>query len=75
MKFETIEIPQHIIFKVYGVNTIEELEAAQAEEKKYWCAGHPGHNTDVYFVPDGINKECEKHHYRCTKCDKIAQIG
>ena len=42
-------------------------------ESDLWCMC--GKNEDVYYLPDGINLDCSKHHYRCTSCHAIVQIG
>ena len=32
-------------------------------------------DAGAYFVADGIDKNCQKHHWKCKRCDKIKQIG
>jgi len=73
---EVIEISQDIMDKVdiaiYG--SLENARVAKIAEAKLWCSGHKI-NYGVYYVPDGKNKQCFKHHYRCNYCRKIVQIG
>lgn len=73
MNIITIEITDDMLISAYGVCTIEEVRAIQREEKKHWCE-HPEHE-DVYYVPDNTHKDVRKHHWRCTTCKKIKQIG
>lgn len=42
-------------------------------EKNMWCECKE--KTDAYYVPNGEHDEIEKHHWRCTKCKKVKQIG
>ena len=42
-------------------------------EDRFWCScAEPG---DGYYVPDGMNPACHKHHWRCQKCGKVIQVG
>ena len=45
----------------------------EAEEAKLWCNCEKDYDT--YYVPDGEDARCLKHHYRCGHCHKIVQIG
>lgn len=73
MKIETIQIPDSIMKEVYGVETMDEVRAIQNEEQKLWCSCED--SKDSYYVPDNKHPEVDKHHWRCTSCDKITQIG
>ena len=42
-------------------------------EKKQWCKCKG--ETGTRFYDDGEHPECDKHHYRCTTCGLIKQIG
>lgn len=39
------------------------------------CAKANLEDAGAYFVSDGIDKNCQKHHWKCKRCDKIKQIG
>ena len=44
--------------------------------ESHWCdcdAQEKGCGT--YYVDDGEDDICYKHHYRCEACDGITQIG
>jgi hypothetical protein len=46
-------------------------------EKNMWCkCSNAGKfSQDTYFVDDNKRKDLKKHHYRCSICDKVTQIG
>lgn len=75
MSITVIKISEDILKKVYGVNSIEEVRALQAEEQKKWCTDKSHTSSNSYYVPDGVRKDEPKHHYRCPKCHKITQVG
>lgn len=76
MKVTVIEIDQSIIDKVdielFG--SLEAAKKAKLEMDKLWCKCKVQDNG-AYHVPDNVHPECDKHHWRCTKCKKIVQIG
>lgn len=76
MKFQEEKISDGITV----VKIIYETEEEKREQEEYakWynsvkCNCEKPSNE--YYVPDGANKECEKHHWRCGKCHGITQIG
>jgi hypothetical protein len=73
MTIITFQIPDSVLIEAYGVETIEQVRAIQKKEREAWC-DDPKHE-DVYYVPDNKRRDVRKHHYRCTSCDKIKQIG
>ena len=42
-------------------------------EKNMWCKCEE--DTDAKYYSDGQHPEIHKHHWRCTSCDKVKQIG
>lgn len=43
-------------------------------EVAMWCScGNPSCQSDYY--PDGAHPEIYKHHYRCSDCGKVTQVG
>lgn len=80
MKFITKEevdsngVKHQVVQCIY--ETEEELREAE-EESRWWeengCHCEEAHPT--HYIPDGVSKVCEKHHYVCSKCNKIVQIG
>lgn len=57
-----------------------EEERREWQEYRQWYDGVKCHckdteNRETYYVPDGVDEECTKHHWRCTRCDGIVQIG
>lgn len=43
-------------------------------EQNMWCmCGNPSEGVDFY--DDGVHPEIYKHHYRCSDCGKVTQIG
>ena len=60
-------------FSCDGAGTINKRQAAAIEfEKNMWCKCTT--RTNSYYVPDGKGI-ITKHHYLCSSCDKITQIG
>ena len=57
-----------------GSGKITKAHAANIEHQKtLWCeCEEPGNGT---YVDDGESSVCYKHHYVCSKCGKIQQIG
>lgn len=51
----------------------EELREYKEWTDKVWCKCGEYHG--YHFVPDGVDDECEKHHWRCNKCNGITCIG
>lgn len=51
----------------------EHEEDKEEEEDEFWCTCKQDYGT--YYVPDNMNRECSKHHYRCVYCHKVTQIG
>ena len=51
----------------------EETKEFLFKEKSTWCECEQP--DDEYYVPDGVDDECQKHHWNCGICDKIVQIG
>lgn len=45
------------------------------ESDPHWCLCPGDGLPDSYYVPDGQNPDCSKHHYRCNQCHSITQIG
>lgn len=44
------------------------------DEAALWCScGNP--SKDVEFYDDGECTDCDKHHYHCSDCRKIVQVG
>jgi len=39
-----------------------------------WCSCD-NRSGEAYYVEDGVNPECRKHHWRCKDCGKILQVG
>jgi len=76
MKVTVIELTQEEIDKVdieiYG--SLENAKKEKAKEEKLWCKCKDSHHG-AYYVPDGQNRQCHKHHWRCNQCKKIVQIG
>jgi len=76
MKVTTITLTQEEIDKIdieiYG--SLEAAKEAKLEMDKLWCKCK-GQDNGAYYVPDNVHPECDKHHWRCTKCKKIVQIG
>jgi transposase-like protein len=73
MGWETFTIPDETLMKVYGVETMAEVKAIQAEEAKLMCDCED--IPDSYYVNDNQSEVCDKHHWCCTGCNKITQIG
>lgn len=57
-----------------GKGKLTEKEAeAHKQFHESWCrCEEPG---EVHYVPDGQDARCTKHHWRCSKCNKITQVG
>jgi hypothetical protein len=57
--------------------TLEQYKAAVAKDlADHWCQCKP--SGDPIFCNDGerINEHCcDKHHYHCSNCLKITQVG
>lgn len=47
--------------------------ARMEEEKNMWCKCKKP--SGEYYVPDGVDPKCKKHHWKCGVCSKIIQIG
>lgn len=83
MTFERIEIPQSVIDAVNqkmadeaGMTVPEYLASMKRHIKKNWCSCEE--QGDPIFHNDGETpwKSCErKHHYHCSKCKKLTQVG
>lgn len=54
------------------VNT-ETLKKIKYEENM-WCECEE-QNDDAYYVPDNEHEFVKKHHWRCSECKKVVQIG
>lgn len=68
----------------YGWETFKlvpetEEEKQEMEEDRRWWKEHGCHckqqRVGWYFVGDGVEDECPKHHWRCEECNGIVQIG
>jgi len=49
--------------------TLERIEF----EKNMWCKCD--HETGTKYYDDGQHPEIHKHHWRCTSCKQVKQIG
>ena len=58
-----------------GEGRITKKRSAQLKRAAaLWCScGNP--SGDVYFHDDGECPDCRKHHYHCSDCGKIVQVG
>lgn len=57
-----------------GTGKIDKKEHEfQENARNIWCECED--EPESYFVDNGENEECYKHHWRCEECDKITQIG
>jgi hypothetical protein len=57
-----------------GTGKIDKKEHEFQEKTcNIWCECED--DTESYFVDNGEDSECFKHHWRCDECDKITQIG
>lgn len=55
---------------VVSYQTIQALEKAN----KMWCrCGNPSGQSN--FFDDGVDSKCSKHHWKCSDCGKILQVG
>lgn len=43
------------------------------QDNTKWCECNVDYDQDFY--DDGEHEECHKHHWRCSECKKITQIG
>lgn len=50
-----------------------EYARALKKHEEDWCSCKK--STGPRYLKNGEDKRCRKHHYRCTTCDKIVQIG
>lgn len=41
--------------------------------RKLWCKCEEEHDT--HFYDNYEHPELDKHHYRCSNCEKVVQIG
>ncbi len=60
----------------HGTGTMQKQDLAQYEwNQRAWCeCGNPSGRTRFY--DDGeCDCGCVKHHYHCSDCNKITQIG
>lgn len=76
MKYQEIESP----FGGKAFKLVPETEQEQSIMDYYnaWnskVSCNCENSTNSYYVPDNVNEECAKHHYRCVDCNKITQIG
>lgn len=77
MKYINITKPGDIGTTYQLVPETDEERAEMQEYHEWWqeygckCT----HDTKSYYVADGVNEECQKHHWRCAECHKIVQVG
>ena len=76
MNITVIELTQEEIdavdIEIYG--SLENAKKEKEKEEKLWCKCKDS-SHGAYYVPDGQNRQCHKHHWRCNHCKKIVQIG
>lgn len=53
------------------VTAAEQASWKRAQER--WCSCEK--DFGAYYVEDGEDPYCRKHHWNCAKCHKIKQIG
>jgi hypothetical protein len=56
-----------------GVMT-DKQKVMHHEYETMWCKCEPNDNAPIFYR-DGEHDELHKHHYRCTTCHKVIQIG
>lgn len=58
-----------------GRGTLSQRDAAEfARWRNSFCkCSRPA--SHAYFVPDHADPSCEKHHWRCSHCNGLVQIG
>jgi len=55
---------------------LEELAQKFIEDTEgMWCECEDDQDPDWYYVDDNVHPQVKKHHWRCSKCHKITQIG
>lgn len=59
------------------ISETEEEKKDTEEVSNFWKENgcHCEEDYGTYYVPDGEDPICPKHHYRCNHCHKIVQIG
>ena len=58
----------------HGIGEVSLLYAnAIKKHHEDWCKCEK--STGPRYLKNGEDERCYKHHYRCTTCDKIVQIG
>lgn len=56
------------------MENIEELiEECLNNTKEEWCYCKKNH--EWFFIDDNVHPTITKHHWRCSKCNNITQIG
>ena len=69
--------PKAVEIDCIHCNGSGEIDQATAEaieyEKNMWCKCDE--HTGPRYYSDGEHPEISKHHYRCTTCDGVVQIG
>jgi len=59
-----------------GSGEMTAKDAALIEfENNMWCECKIQNPQDVRYYKDGQHPEISKHHWRCTVCKKVRQIG
>jgi len=71
---------RRIVDKYYAdtdklVDAVNETLSNVDSEPLGWCECEGDTLMDSYYVPDGKDPRCHKHHYKCIECDQITQIG
>ena len=66
---------EHDCFTCDGHKTVTDEELEQYHyEQNMWCkCGN--HSGRTRYYGDGEHPEVYKHHYRCSDCDGVTQIG
>ena len=58
------------------MDNLEELiENCLNDHQEEWCECKIEGNDEWFFVDDDVHPTIAKHHWRCSKCSKLTQIG
>jgi len=50
-------------------------EDAPFHPEQFWCECKDVTPDEWRYVDDGARNDCRGHHWRCTRCDHVLQIG